>query len=182
MGRLIFITGGTRSGKSTYAEGRLMDYAGALYVATARNTDPEMAERILNHQNRRPDHWRTVETDRDFFEVLSKCAEPAVLIESVGTMITNHILDAQLDWDYCSRKQVQDLQSKVLEQIEHLISGSVESGADVYVVSDEVGMGMVSAYAMGRAFSDICGLANQMLAEASHEAYLVVSGLPLKLK
>lgn len=153
--------GGSRSGKSAFAES-LLDGAGEVtYVATAlpRPDDPEWAARVAAHQVRRPPTWRTQET-LDIAAVLYNSGGP-VLVDSI-TLWVAATSDTQ--------------------RMDELLAAWQGTTRDVVAVSDEVGSGVVPVSAEGRRFRDALGLVNQRLAAAADDVHLVVAGLPLRLK
>jgi adenosylcobinamide kinase/adenosylcobinamide-phosphate guanylyltransferase len=161
----ILVLGGSRSGKSRFAESLLGGADEVEYVATAaaRPDDAEWTARIAAHRARRPAHWRTLETV-DVAAVLGRSG-PAVLVDSVTLWLAAALeaddLDAHTDrlcaaWQGTSRR--------------------------VVAVSDEVGSGVVPETAAGRRFRDELGTLNQRLAALADEVHLVVAGLPVRLR
>jgi len=184
MGQLIFVTGGARSGKSTFAE-KLARETGqtVAYIATAIAFDDGMKDRIAKHQAQRPDHWGTIEqykgfqtiTDDPIFEQAD-----TVLFDCLTVMTTNNMLDFPVDYDSCTMEQVGEIESVIKREVEKLLD--VCQGKNLIVVSNEVGLGLVPAYKLGSYFRDIAGRMNQLVAARADEAYLLVAGLPMKLK
>lgn len=166
---LTLVLGGQRSGKSAYAE-RLLGAGGAVYLATGHATDPEMAERIEAHQERRGEGWVTVEEPLDLVTALKRTkdlyGDKPVLLDSIGMWVAN-MLHAGL--------------SPVVEA-EAVAEALVRHRGPVVAVSDEVGLGTVPMNALARSFIDALGLTNQMLAARADRAVLVSAGLPLVLK
>lgn len=188
MGRIIYVAGGTRSGKSAFAETLAGAYARVIYVAAARiyPGDADMRRRIALHQERRPANWTTIERDGDLTPLLASVddQDACLLIESVGTLVTNAMLDESDDWDSMRSDERVAFERRVESDAQAWIAALRDrpSAPDAIFVSEEVGLGVVSAYAMGRAFADALGKTNQALAQASDEAYFLVSGLPLRLR
>jgi adenosylcobinamide kinase / adenosylcobinamide-phosphate guanylyltransferase len=156
------VLGGSRSGKSAFAESLLAGAPAVDYVATAvaDGSDAEWAARIAAHRARRPPHWRTVETS-DVGGVLRRGGAP-VLIDSITLWLAAALDDPKRVDDLCAAWQA--------------------SARRVVAVSDEVGSGVVPASDAGRRFRDALGLLNQRLAAAADDVHLVVAGLPLRLK
>ncbi len=185
MGRLILITGGARSGKSTFAESTAKSLGeNVLYVATAIPVDGEMRARIKRHREQRPANWVTIEAHRDLHafikpEVYGKCA---VLIDCITVMITNILFDENVNWENAEDGDIADLESRVNIQIGNLLDLVKDMEIVFILVTNELGMGMVPEYYSGRVFRDIAGRVNQRLASAADEVYFCVSGIPLRIK
>jgi adenosylcobinamide kinase / adenosylcobinamide-phosphate guanylyltransferase len=165
MYRRILVLGGARSGKSAFAE-RMAGECGqpVLYVATAEALDDEMAQRIRLHQARRPAGWRTLEAPRDVaLQTAAALSDTrTVLLEDLTLLLSN--LDAD--------------ELRTQAEIDQLLT----LPAHVMLVSNEVGMGLVPPTPLGRQFRDALGRLNQHAAACADEVYLLVAGLPLKLK
>lgn len=177
------VTGGARSGKSSHAERLAANSERVLYIATSKIFDDEMEARIQHHRDSRPAHWRTVEQYRELNTVINEQndAQEAVLLECITTLITNVMYDAageqpEDDWDFVSIEQV------VNQQIDILLAACAISPADVILVTNEVGMGIVPENRLARHFRDIAGRVNQRLAQSADEVWLVVSGIGVKIK
>ncbi len=185
MGKLIFITGGARSGKSTFAEQKAEQFGDkVLYVATAKRVDQEMEQRIVRHRLRRPAGWETFEgyknLDSELEGIISE--KSAVLLDCITILITNLMLEESLDWDSLSRERVEGIENTILHQVERLISLAKMSSVPFILVSNEVGLGLVPPTAMGRDFRDIAGRMNQLIARTADEVYFCVSGIPMRIK
>ncbi len=179
MGRLILILGGARSGKSTAAERLALELGGesVLYIATAEANDEEMRERILVHQQSRPTGWRTIEAPLGVADKLSQVAlSEVVLLDCITLLASNLLLTLPED---CTQSQANDV---VLTEIDALLALQQKQPAIWIVVSNEVGMGIVPPYRLGRLYRDALGAANQRLAQAADEVILMVAGLPWHLK
>jgi adenosylcobinamide kinase / adenosylcobinamide-phosphate guanylyltransferase len=168
-GNLTLILGGARSGKSRYAE-RLVLASGLppVYVATAQALDAEMAGRIADHRARRSASWRTIEEPVDLVGVLLRECRPdqAVLVDCLTLWLTN-LMAAQ--------RPVQADSARLLELLPVLPGTLV-------LVSNEVGLGVVPADAMARAFIDHAGWLHQRIAEQADVVVFMAAGLPLHLK
>lgn len=185
MGKLIFITGGARSGKSNFAEQKAEQFGDkVLYVATAKRIDQEMEQRIARHRLRRPAGWETFEGYKDLdCELESIISEKnAVLLDCITILITNLMLEESFDWDSLSRERVEEIENTILHQVERLISLAKMSAVPFVLVANEVGLGLVPPTAMGRDFRDIAGRMNQLIARTADEVYFCVSGIPMKIK
>lgn len=186
MSRLILVTGGARSGKSTFAEEKAKEFGKkVLYVATSKPiVDDEMLQRIARHRAQRPLQWETLEEYKNLDIALVDIIrnKTAVLLDCITIMITNLMLEEGYDWDNLTRAKVEEIENSVGHQIERLISLSKMSEVPFILVTNEVGMGVVPPSAMGRDFRDIAGRMNQILAKVADEVYFCVSGIPMKIK
>jgi len=177
--RRILVTGGTRSGKSGYAERLLVDQPAVTYLAPGPPADPaadpEWASRIAVHQARRPAHWTTVETD-DLPGALRAAAREAVMIDSLGSWLTAVL--ARLEaWS-----TPPDAWTDALgEQVTDLVDAWRSCRRTAVAVTNEVGLGLVSEHRSGRIFTDQLGGLNQAVARASDQVVLMVAGRPLSL-
>lgn len=185
MGRLIMVTGGARSGKSSFAE-ELARSCGdrVLYIATAVGMDEEMKERIRRHRLQRPAGWETLEAFRDFDAMLPGMLKghDAVLLDCITVMVSNIMLQKAMDWENLSIDDINEVEAEVDAQARNLLSIIREAEIPFILVTNELGMGVVPPYALGRAVRDIAGRVNQMLARAADEVHLCVSGIPVRIK
>ena len=166
---LTLVLGGARSGKSRYAEARVEAQSGrCTYIATAEPGDEEMARRIAEHQARRGVRWRTIEAPLDLVGALEQSSESdgAVLVDCLTLWLSN-LLGAERDIAAETRRLV--------EVLPHL------DGA-VVMVSNEVGLGVVPANALARAFVDHAGRLHQAVAGVAQSVVFLSAGLPLALK
>ena len=172
MGMTIFITGGARSGKSRLAEELARGYGAPLgYLATGRAGDAEMAERIARHQARRGPVWRTIEEPLDLAGAIHALEGNvnAILVDCITLWLTNLLLQ-------------RENAATILGEVASLAKLMAGLSIPLILVSNEVGMGVVPDNVLARAFRDLAGEANEMLARAADEVYVVISGLPMKLK
>jgi len=172
MSRTIFISGGARSGKSRLAE-RLGESFGAplCYLATGEARDGEMAERIASHRQRRGPSWETVEEPLQLVAAI-RAADGryrAILVDCLTLWLSNLLFQ-------------HDAVAPVLVEVKALAELLPTLQTPLILVSNEVGMGIVPENALARSFRDLAGEANQILAAAAEEAYVTISGIPLKLK
>lgn len=178
VARATVVTGGVRSGKSRYAEELLTRQPSVMYVAPGPIpdpvTDPEWADRIAAHRDRRPAHWTTVETADVAAAVTG--AEGAVLVDCLGTWVTA-VVDELRGWDD-PRGPWRD---GFTERLHALTAAWSAAPGPVVAVTNEVGWGVVPAHASGRLFRDLLGTVNQRIAAASDDVVLVVAGRALHL-
>ena len=180
-GQLTLVLGGIRSGKSAFAEG-LAEKLGlpTIYLATGQVTDDDMAQRIRQHQERRPPTWTTLEEPLQLAPALSAAlkaatAPTAVMLDSVDTWVSNLLLKYETE-------TTPNLTSRTIEQVDQLLEVLSRNSAPTVMVSSEVGQSLVATTQLGRRFQDLLGLANQRLAAAATRVYLVVAGIPITIK
>lgn len=191
MGKLTLILGGARSGKSSFAEQRAKDVGGdnVLYVATSETKDEEMQQRVEKHRSERPSAWDTVEAPRNIAQALrqERSTAKVVLLDCMTFLVANHLMDAAAPEDDPFDDPSADpfdtqIEADVVAEVEAIIAYVNETQVEMLVVSNEVGLGVVPPYELGRAYRDILGRANQILARHADEALLLVAGIPMKVK
>lgn len=180
MGELILVLGGARSGKTTFAQqlGRELGGENVLFVATAEARDDEMAARIASHRQSRPASWCTLEAPLDVAAVLAQQADAArvVLIDCLSLLVSNVILALGEEPDAAAA------QAAVMSEVEGILRVQRAATAAFIIVSNEVGLGLVPPYPLGRLYRDLLGLANQAVAAQASRVYLMVAGIPLDLR
>lgn len=177
--KIIFITGGARSGKSRLAEKLAESNGGQVaYVATAGVLDSEMAERVKIHQERRPAGWLTIEEPLSLTSSLTRVPVTIgfVIVDCLTLWLTNRLLQ---EWDTVDMAV---LEKEILLELAAFLDQLPSTPFRIAIVTNEVGCGIVPESALARAFRDLAGRANQMVAARADTVYLTVSGLPLKLK
>jgi adenosyl cobinamide kinase/adenosyl cobinamide phosphate guanylyltransferase len=182
---LIFVTGAARSGKSRYAESLAAELAQdgiVLYAATAVAGDEEMQRRVEEHKSRRPRGWRTVEARREIAGSLQKSEAPAVvLLDCLSLLVSNILLDVVEEFGDDENDELKA--SELVEaELVALFDWYSASGADLIVVSNEAGWGVVPPYRLGRIYRDLLGSANQRIAAEATDAFLTVAGITVTLK
>jgi len=185
MIKLILVTGGARSGKSTFAEEKAKEFGqDVLYVATSKPIDDEMKQRIAKHRAQRPAQWETLEEYKNLDVALVNITKnkDAVLLDCITIMVTNLMMDECFDWENLTRGKVEEIERFIEQQINKLINISKVVERPFIIVTNEVGLGVVPPSAIGRDFRDIAGRMNQILARAADEVYFCVSGIPMKVK
>ena len=184
MSKVIMVTGGSRSGKSVLAEKKAKEYGerSVLYIATAIATDEDMQERIRIHQERRDSHWGTYEGYRDLGDVIRETEKNTILLDCVTVLITNILFEEERDFDTISKEEIADIEADVMKELGNIIKGARDGNKTLIVVTNELGMSMVSSYRLGRIFTDMAGKANQLIASLSEEVYISISGIPLRLR
>ena len=183
---VIFVIGGARSGKSTFAELKAKEYSEkVLYLATAVITDKAMADRVKKHRDQRPDMWDTLEMYKNFETLIDKAEfekAEVILLDCITTLIGNFMVDSQLNFDTCGLEEVNELEDKISQEVFTLIRVCNKNNKKLIIVSNETGMGLVPPYYMGNYFRDISGRLNNKIGAAADHMYLIFSGIPIKLK
>ncbi len=172
-----FILGGARSGKSSYAQQLAQENGGkVLYVATATAGDDEMKTRIENHRAERPPEWRTLEAPlnvgRAIEQELAEHPADVILLDCMTLLATNAILQLPED---TSELQASEALNK---EVNALLDCMKKSDAQWIIVSNEVGLGLVPPYPLGRIYRDALGRANQRLAMYAERSVLMIAGVP----
>jgi adenosylcobinamide kinase/adenosylcobinamide-phosphate guanylyltransferase len=182
MGKVIMVTGGARSGKSGYAESIAKEFSSVGYIATAVATDDEMVARIKRHQSMRPKNWHTYERYREIDSLILNAEESFFMLECLGTLVTNYLMDASKDKETVSYKDATMIEKELIEMFEDIIKSVQKTEKTLVLVTNEVGLGIVPLSALARMFQDLLGRLNQHVAALSDEVVLMVSGIPLKVK
>ena len=183
MGKLILITGGARSGKSTYGEKLAKEMGKNItYIATAIPFDDGMKDRIKKHRASRPP-WPTIEKYKEFEKLAEHpdfISADLVLLDCMTVLITNEMMDTGLDFDQVPFDQIDEMEKDIQKQIKYILDSRGDK--NLIMVGNELGMGLVPPYRIGRIFRDIAGRVNQLVAAQADEVYFCVSGIPMKIK
>ncbi|MGI5875501.1 MAG: bifunctional adenosylcobinamide kinase/adenosylcobinamide-phosphate guanylyltransferase [Dethiobacteria bacterium] len=207
--KLTLVTGGARSGKSSFAQRLASEKAingqkaGIVYLATALVGDEEMQRRVNLHRQSRPRDWKTIEEPYDLAAAVELIPDNhLLLVDCVTFWITNMLFEylgegkssfneRQSCWDTASpsilgqnplQNQEDALEKYVLEKTELFIKALNQRNLTGILVSNEVGWGIVPEHYLGRVFRDLAGRVNQKIASQATEVYLVATGIPLKIK
>lgn len=183
MGRITFILGGARSGKSSFAQQlatRLSvgSAGGVTYLATATAEDEEMKLRVTRHRDNRPAEWKTIEEPRHAAGALSGVNSAVVIVDCLTLLVTNIILEQGGD----RSPDLEKLEQVVMTEIEDILKNCRRIRGQVLLISNEVGMAVVPPTPLGRTFRDIAGQVNQRVAGEAEEVYFLLAGLAQKLK
>ncbi|MEK4509549.1 bifunctional adenosylcobinamide kinase/adenosylcobinamide-phosphate guanylyltransferase [Paenibacillus sp. FSL K6-2524] len=184
---IVMVTGGARSGKSSFAERWCMKQAkSAIYIATAQAFDTEMEQRIALHKEQRKGtdfHWTTLEEPIRLAELLTSHPillggnvtgeAPLVLVDCLTLWLSNVLLTAG---------DGPEAGVTVMEQMEQLEAAIKAYPGTIVMVTNEVGDGIVPEYPLGRLYRDLAGVLNQRLARISQQVFLVTVGIPIELK
>jgi len=169
MSHIVFITGGQRSGKSRYAQQLAeTNSPSPVYLATARHWDDEFKQRICRHQADRGSNWQTIEEEKHIGSL--NLNGKTVVLDCITLWLTNifhdngydvdkSLTDAKTEWDLLAKNDF-----------------------TIYVVSNELGMGVIAENEISRKFTDLQGWMNQFIASQADRVYLMISGLPLQIK
>lgn len=186
---IVTVTGGARSGKSSFAERWCMKHAqSGIYVATAQAFDDEMRERIALHRLQRTEaefQWDTIEEPVHLGEKLKELAnektlsndeavQPSVVLVDCLTLWLSNILLAAVDKP--------DVDEIVHAEIDALVATASQYSGDLVMVTNEVGNGIVPEYPLGRKYRDLAGILNQKMAKIADQVFLVTAGIPIELK
>jgi adenosylcobinamide kinase/adenosylcobinamide-phosphate guanylyltransferase len=183
MKKIILLLGGARSGKSHYAQEYTRNNAEkVLFVATATAGDEDMKRRIGKHKKDRPASWNTLEAIEQIGKEIESTIfnEDMVIVDCI-TMLVNNIFSRYNENQFESLDEGA-LENQVIVEINGLIECIKKLEVSFVIVSNEVGLGLVPENRMGRLYRDFLGRANQMLAQNADEVYLMVAGIPLRVK
>lgn len=169
MKRIILITGGARSGKSTHAEELALSLSpNPVYLATARIWDEEFRQRVIRHQERRGPEWTNIEEEKELSR--HRLEGRVILIDCVTLWCTNFFFDLKSDID------------GALTAAKEEFDRFTAQDATFIFVTNEIGMGATSDNELQRKFTDMQGWMNQYIAARADEVILMVSGIPVKIK
>lgn len=169
MRRIILITGGQRSGKSSYAEKLALSLSPhPVYMATSRIWDEEFRQRVIRHQQRRGEEWTNIEEEKTLSR--HRLEGRVVLIDCVTLWCTNFFFDLDANVD------------AALQAIKQEFDNFTNQNATFIFVTNEIGSGAVSENAIQRRFTDLQGWMNQYIASKADQVYLMVSGIAVAIK
>ena len=177
--QLILVTGGARSGKSSFAERLAAQGGRVLFVATAEALDDDMERRIAAHRSSRPAEWDTLEEPRNLaVAVRDKTggiapAYDTIVVDCLTMWVSNLLLAHEED---------ADVEGKIVGAARELLEVCQDSGGTWIVVTNEVGLGVVPSSSLGRAYRDALGRVNSLVASRADKVYLMAAGLALDLK
>jgi adenosylcobinamide kinase/adenosylcobinamide-phosphate guanylyltransferase len=171
MGKITFILGGSRSGKSNYAQVLAKKYKRVAFIATCQPLDKEMRQRIKMHRELRPKHWQTFEEYRDIALTLRKISFgfDCIIIDCL-TLFVSNLMSAKKN------------QKSIEEKIKRILLLLKTMKASAILISNEVGLGIVPENKLARDFRDIAGKVNQIVAKEAKRVIFMASGIPMKIK
>lgn len=179
-GEMILVLGGARSGKSAYAQKLAQSQElPVTYLASAIPLDEEMRQRIVRHRETRPKEWTTVEAPYSADkEVIALCSEKRLVIwDCITVFLTNLMLKGSQEGE-----GPDEIEASILSRFQMMFSEAEGLPGTLIAVSNEVGLGLVPEYPLGRNFRDLAGRVNQLLAQQADKVFLMVAGLPLQIK
>ncbi|MFV8327128.1 bifunctional adenosylcobinamide kinase/adenosylcobinamide-phosphate guanylyltransferase [Flavobacterium sp. ZS1P14] len=167
---IYLITGGERSGKSSYAENLAKELSDKpMYVATARKWDDDFQKRIDRHQKDRDERWINIEKEKNLSEI--DFSGKVAIVDCVTLWLTNFFVDTKNDVPLC------------LEQAKAEFDAiAKQKKATIIIVTNEIGMGIHAETPIGRKFTELQGWMNQYIARNADTVVLMVSGIPVTIK
>lgn len=179
MGTVTLILGGARSGKSFRAQ-QMAEQSGksVTFVATAQALDDEMNTRIQRHRAERPVHWETLEVPLGLASHLKRIQSEVVILDCITLLVTNLLMQFVKDELVDEVPFMQAVQT----EIDEWLSALRTKDQHWLVISNEVGLGLVPPYQMGRVYRDGLGWANQRLAREAEKVLFMVAGIPMVVK
>jgi adenosylcobinamide kinase / adenosylcobinamide-phosphate guanylyltransferase len=171
MGKIVFITGGARSGKSALACRLAARHKTVAFIATAQALDAEMKKRIKLHQQTRPTTWATFEEPLHLIPLIKNIDKKfdVILIDCLTLWISNLLMRGSTEME-------------ILSSLKCILDLLKMKKRNAIIVSNEVGLGLVPPTPLGRTFRDIAGRANQLAAAEANEVFFTVSGISTKIK
>ena len=144
-----------------------------------------MKLRVEKHREQRGRNWLTIEGYKGLKGLLEDkiTDEKIILLDCLTNLVSNlMIMEKEYDWDKISKEDLYLLEEEIKKEVEEILGFVEDKDVEIVVVSNELGMGLVPPYALGRHFRDIAGRMNQLVAKRADRCYLIVSGLPINLK
>lgn len=172
LNKVTFVLGGVRSGKSRFAQQVASGYRSVIFIATAKQSDPEMELRISRHRRSRPAGWKTLEVPLDLDVAIASLQDPRqfVVVDCLTVYLANVMSKAAGE------------ESAIGQHMERLCSALKNTKASVVLVSNEVGSGVHPPTSVGRLYADLLGELNQRVAALADNVVLMVAGIPLAVK
>ncbi|SEM23821.1 adenosylcobinamide kinase /adenosylcobinamide-phosphate guanylyltransferase [Aquimarina amphilecti] len=166
---LYYVTGGERSGKSSYAQNLALELSdNPTYLATSRIWDGNHQKRIDRHISDRDNRWVSIEEEKELSKVVDN--DTTVVIDCVTLWLTNFFVDTKNDIELS------------LSQAKAEFDKLLKINATIIIISNEIGMGVHATTEIGRKFTELQGWMNQHIAKHADHAVLMVSGIPVKIK
>ncbi len=179
MGKLTFILGGARSGKSSHALNLAEDLGQTVtFIATAQAFDDEMSARIQKHKAERPTDWQTLEIPHGVGAHADDIRNKIVILDCITLLVSNLLMQ------FVNGDEVDEstFMKAVENEVDLLLKVTKHGERDWIIVSNEVGLGLVPPYLLGRVYRDGLGRANQSLAREADEVLWMVAGIPVPIQ
>jgi adenosylcobinamide kinase/adenosylcobinamide-phosphate guanylyltransferase len=179
MANITLILGGARSGKSSYAQSLAEETGKSVtFLATAQALDDEMSARIQKHRAERPAHWETLEISKDLAAHIEQMQSETVILDCITLLVSNLLMQ------FVKNDLVDEepFMLSVQKEMNEFLSALHKADQHWLIVSNEVGLGLVPEYQMGRVFRDGLGWANQRLAREADKVIFMVAGIPTVIK
>lgn len=168
MGKIIFVLGGVKSGKTQWVIDRAKKSGGAVtYLATATAGDKEMKEKIKEHQKMRPQNWQTIEEPYDLLKRIKKINSTIFIVDCINFWLANIISMGE---------------KEIIQEVILFSRYLKNKNCLAYIISNEVGMNLIPTNKLGRKFQKLLGIVNQIIAQYADKVYLMVAGIPLRMK
>ncbi|WP_010234143.1 bifunctional adenosylcobinamide kinase/adenosylcobinamide-phosphate guanylyltransferase [Clostridium arbusti] len=180
MSRIILVTGGARSGKSSFAESIFDGIKEVTYIATSKIYDEEMRQRIELHRKSRPNEWTTYEDTYDIYKAVGDIR--SYIVDCITVMTSNIMFDITKDYKVIPFEKQEEVENKVLSEIEALMDKVKAINGELVMVTNEVGYSIVPDNHISRVYRDIIGRINQRVAKLCTEVYFVTCGIPRRIK
>ena len=182
-GKIILVTGGARSGKSSFAEKLAADMGCSVgYIATAQIYDEEMRYRVKLHRERRPSAWQTWEAPFEADKIITEAAKEhkVLLFDCITLYLSNHL--CRILYDELTDERAYQIVEEQIGALVKAAQAAAAQGTTTIFVTNEVGAGIVPENKLSRLYRDASGLSNQRLAAAADDVYAVMAGIPLNIK
>lgn len=176
---ITLILGGARSGKSSHAQSLAEETGKSVtFLATAQALDEEMSSRIEKHRMERPASWQTLEVPFDIAAYVHQIRSKVVLLDCI-TLLLNNLLMQFVQDDFVDEAQ---FLPAVKNEVNELLAAIRAQEQQWFIISNEVGLGLVPPYQMGRVYRDALGWVNQRLAREADRVLFMVAGIPMNVK
>ena len=179
MANVTLILGGARSGKSSHAQSLAEESAKAVtFLATAQALDDEMSARIQKHKSERPADWQTLEVPLDIASHVKEIESEVIILDCITLLVSNLLMQ------FVQQDLVDEalFMSSLEKEMNELLSALHKTDQYWLIISNEVGLGLVPPYQMGRVYRDGLGWANQTLAREADKVIFMVAGIPTVIK
>lgn len=175
--RITLVTGGARSGKSSYAQQLAARRGGGnvTVIATARADDDDMRARIAQHRADRPAEWQVIEAPADASSAVSAAANDVVLLDCLTVLSANAMMRARPDGRAAAERAI-------AEEARAIVAAARERDGTLLIVTNEIGSSIHPPTEIGRWFTDGLGRANAFVASNADEVVLVVCGIAVPIK